>query len=98
MMVSLISQAGRPWEWLLFVQNPANVCVCGVLVVVFPPLINSLVGLYADVLSPGAEPVHSGHSSLRQTAAGEGEGAPGPKGHSIPICFWADSVGSARIS
>lgn len=45
---------------------------------------NSLVGLCADVLSPRAEPVHPGYTSLRQTTPGEGEGAPGPKGHSTP--------------
>lgn len=72
-------------------------CVC-VLVVVFPPLINSLVGLYADVLSPGAEPVHSGHSSLRQTAAGEGEGAPGPKGTPYLFASGLTLWGSACIS
>lgn len=45
---------------------------------------NSPVGLYTDVLSPGAEPVHPGHTPLRQTSPGEGEGAPGPNGHSAP--------------
>ena len=44
------------------------------------------MGLCADVLSPGAEPVYPGHTALRQAAPGEGEGT-GPLSPRHPQCW-----------
>lgn len=86
LVISWVSQAGRPRngcplsEGVCFgVIGVSLICALG---------FNGPVGLCADVLSPGAEPVHPGYTSLRETTPGEGEGEPpGPNGHSAPNLF-----------